>query len=127
METMPLLQAVEFHEKNPNAEPLWVAGDGRILRFALQPGQIVREHKAPHSPVYLVVLQGRGMFAGADGQEHEFGPNTLLIFEAGEAHSLRALNEALICVAFLREAPGEWHFKSRLITDHRVGDRKASS
>jgi quercetin dioxygenase-like cupin family protein len=124
MESMPLLEAVEFHDKNPYAEPLLVAEDGRVLRFALRPGQIVREHSAPHSPVYLVVLQGQGMFAGADGQEKPFGPNTLLIFEAGENHSLRAMNEEVVCIAFLREAPGTGHFKSRLITDHRAGGRK---
>jgi quercetin dioxygenase-like cupin family protein len=105
MKTMQLLERPEFHDKNPYAQPLWVAEDGRILRFALRPGQSVREHSAPHSPVYIVVLKGEGMFAGADGQEQQFGPNALLIFNAGEEHSVRALNEELVFVTFLHEAP----------------------
>jgi quercetin dioxygenase-like cupin family protein len=67
---------------------------------------MVREHQAPHSPVYIVGLKGQGMFAGADGNEKLFGPNTLIIFEAGENHSIRALDEDLVFVAFLHGAPG---------------------
>lgn len=105
MKTFQLLDAIETHDANPYAEPLQVDKQGRILRFALKPGQIVREHSAPHSPVYLVVLKGNGLFAGADGVELEFGPNALLTFEPGEQHVIRALEEELIFVAFLHGAP----------------------
>jgi len=105
METFQLLHDLEFHENHPYAEPLLVSKTGRILRFTLRPGQVVREHSAPHSPVYIVVLQGTGLFAGADGREHEFGPNTLLTFEPGEQHAVRTLDEELVFVAFLHEAP----------------------
>jgi quercetin dioxygenase-like cupin family protein len=106
MKTLTLIENLEFNDKNPNAQPLFVSHDGRILRFALRPGQIVREHQAPHSPVYVVVLKGQGMFAGADGKEQQFGPNALIIFDAGENHSIRALEEDLIFVTFLHGAPG---------------------
>ena len=106
MKTEMLMEGWEFHEKNPYAQPLFVSQDGRILRFALRPGQIVREHQAPHSPVYVVVLKGQGMFAGADGKEHQLGPNALIIFDAGENHSIRALEEDLVFVTFLHGAPG---------------------
>lgn len=118
MNATQLLDKLEFHDKNPNAEPLFVAPDGRILRFALRPGQVVREHSAPHSPVYVVVLKGQGLFAGADGQEQRFGPNTLLTFEAGENHSIRAEGEELVFVTFLREAPGVGQFPSRTMKAH---------
>ena len=118
MKPVQLLEELKFHDKNPYAEPLFVAEDGRILRFALRPSQVIREHSAPHSPVYIVVLKGRGMFAGADGQEEQFGPNALLIFEAGENHSARALDEDLVFVTFLREAP-----EARSTETHKVGEK----
>jgi quercetin dioxygenase-like cupin family protein len=81
---------------------------GRVLRFTLKPGQQVIEHNAPETPVYLVVLKGRGLFAGGDGQEQPFGPNTLLIFEPGENHSIRAVAEELVFIAILHGA-SHWH------------------
>ena len=105
MKTISLMENWEFKAESPYAQPLFVSHDGRILRFALRPGQIVREHQAPHSPVYVVVLKGQGMFAGADGKEQPFGPNALIIFEAGENHSIRALEEDLVFVTFMHGAP----------------------
>ena len=35
----------------------------QAILFTLQPGQSIREHNAPSSPFYVVVLNGRGMFA----------------------------------------------------------------
>jgi quercetin dioxygenase-like cupin family protein len=106
VKTVKLMENWEFKDDNPYAQPLFVAQDGRILRFALRPGQSVREHSAPHSPVYIVVLQGQGMFAGADGKEQQFGLNALVIFDAGENHSIRAMDEDLVFVTFLHGAPG---------------------
>lgn len=121
MKAVALLKDVEFHDKVPNAEPVFVSDEARVLRFALRPGQIVREHNAPHSPVIVTVLQGRGLFAGGDGVEQEFGPNDLLIFPAGENHSIRALHEDLIFAVFLREAPD-----AKSTAYHRVGEKYAA-
>ena len=120
MKSMSLYQKVEFHDQYPFAEPLFVSDEARVLRFALRSGQVVREHNAPHSPVIVTILRGRGMFAGGDGVEQEFGPNDLLIFQAGEEHSIRALNEDLIFVVFLREAPA-----AKSTAYHRVGEKYA--
>ncbi|MCP4421156.1 MAG: hypothetical protein GY805_31480 [Chloroflexi bacterium] len=106
MKTAQLLEGLEFHDKDPYAQPLHVEKDGRILRFTLLPGQSVREHNAPRSPVYIVVLKGRGMFSGGDGIESLFGPNSLLIFSSGENHAIRALDEELVFVAILHGAGG---------------------
>ena len=65
MQAIALMEDWEFADINPKAEPLFVAPDGRILRYALRPGQVVQDHNAPHSPVYIVVLKGHGIFAGA--------------------------------------------------------------
>lgn len=94
-----------FHDANPYAEPLHVDQWGRVLRFALKPGQVVREHTAPHSPVYMVVLQGAGLFSGGDEVEHAYGPGSLLLFDPGERHAIRAEDEDLVFMVFLHGAP----------------------
>jgi quercetin dioxygenase-like cupin family protein len=71
----------------------------------LKRGQSIREHNAPSSPFYVVVLSGQGVFAGADEVEQTLGPNALLVFEPGEDHIVRAL-EDLVFVGFLHGAPG---------------------
>jgi quercetin dioxygenase-like cupin family protein len=106
MRTTHLLEDLEFHEPAPYSQPLYVDEHGRVLRFTLKPGQRIAEHAAPHSPFYVVVLQGHGMFAGADGQEEQFGPHALLIFDPGEQHTVRALDEELVFVGFLHGVPG---------------------
>lgn len=102
MKAHKLLDQLEYHEPVPYAQPLLVDRNTRILRWMLKPGQSVREHNAPGSPFYVVVLQGRGVFAGADGGEHEAGPGELLVFEPGENHSVQALGEELVFVGFLQ-------------------------
>ncbi len=104
MKTFQLLHDLQFNDKNALATPLLVSDTGRILRFTLRPGQQIKQHKAPHSPVYIVVLKGRGGFSAADGVEQEFGPQALLTFEPGEEHAVRALDEDLVFVAILHGA-----------------------
>lgn len=104
MKTTDMLEGLEFHDKDPYAQPLFVDKTGRVLRFALRPGQSIREHNVPGSPFYIVVLKGQGMFAGSDGKEQRFGPNSLLVFDPGENHLIRALDEELVFVGFLHGA-----------------------
>jgi quercetin dioxygenase-like cupin family protein len=105
MKTFELYENIIFNDTQPNAEPLHVDRDGRILRFALQPGQTVKEHTAPHTPVNIVILQGQGIFAGSDGVGRKFGPETMLLFDPGEPHSIEALDEQLVFLVILHEAP----------------------
>ena len=106
MRTMKLLEALEFHESNPYAQPLLVDRHGRVIRFSLRPGQSIREHSASDSPFYAIVLKGHGIFVGADGEELQVGPDTLLAFEPGENHELRALDEEFVFVGILYGVPG---------------------
>jgi hypothetical protein len=76
-----------------------------VLRFTLRPGESLKEHNAPNSPFYVVVLQGKDIFPGKDEQETEFGPNSLRIFNARENHPVRALDEDLVFVGFMHGAP----------------------
>jgi quercetin dioxygenase-like cupin family protein len=102
---MQLLDHLRFQEMNPVADPLFVDKEGRILRFCLRPGQSIIEHEVPHSPFYVVVLQGHGIFTYG-GQEMRAGPYALLVFDPGEKHSVRALDEEFVFVGFLHGAPG---------------------
>lgn len=101
MKTVQLLDALKFDDRKPNAEPLHRDKESRVYRFMLKPGQQVVEHNAPDSPVHLVVLKGLGVFAGGDGQEQQFGPETLLVFDPGENHAIRALDEELVFLVIL--------------------------
>jgi quercetin dioxygenase-like cupin family protein len=110
MQAISLYDNWVFHDENPAAEPLFVNEDGRILRFALKPGQSIQEHTAPNSPLYIVILKGEGLFSGGDGREERFGPGALLIFDTGEPHAIRAENEELLFVGFMHGVPeAPWH------------------
>lgn len=106
MKTTQLLDDLEFHDEHPYAQPIFVAETGRVLRFLLKPGQSIHEHNVPGSPFFVVVLKGKGLFAGSDRHEEQFGTGSLLVFEPGESHSARALDEELVFVGFLDSAPG---------------------
>ncbi|MBZ0300838.1 MAG: cupin domain-containing protein [Anaerolineae bacterium] len=102
MKSEQLLENLEFHDAEPFAQPLLVDQSSRIIRWMLKPGQQIAEHKVPHSPFYVVVLKGQGMFSGRDGREKAYGAGSLLILEPGEPHSVRALDEELIFVSFMQ-------------------------
>ena len=101
MKTLALLDGLTFNDERAHAEPLLVDDTGRVLRFALKPGQHIREHCAPHSPVHIVVLEGKGLFTDEDRREVLLEPDGLVVFGAGELHRVRALDEDLVFVAFL--------------------------
>lgn len=105
MKAINLLGNLTFGDKDPHAEPLHVDRQGRAILFTLKPQQSIREHNAPSSPFFAVVLKGTGVFTGGDGVEHTCGPNTLIICDAGEQHSIRAVEE-LIFAGFLHGVPG---------------------
>lgn len=78
--------------------------EGRALRFALTDGEEVKQFHA-HSPTYIVVLKGEGLFRGGDGEEMAAAANSMVIFENGEEHSVRAVGGELVFVAVLHGAP----------------------
>ena len=99
MRTIELLTGVEFNEKRPHAQSLHSNQEARALRFAFLPGQSIRAHEAPHSPVHLIILKGQGVFAGKDGVEQECGPGMMVVCDAGEIHTVRALDEELVYIS----------------------------
>lgn len=104
MRMMNVVGEATFRERGAHAEPLLIDEYSRILRFALSPGQTIREHNNPGKPVYIVVLQGHGVFTDGTGAEVEVGPDALLVYEPGEKHSVRAKDEPLVFLAILPSA-----------------------
>lgn len=107
MRTIELLEDITFSERTAHAESLHSNEEGRVLRFAFLPEQEIATHEATHSPVHLVILQGRGVFTGADGVERECSEGMMVVFDSGEKHAVRALDEKLVYVAIYKESqPG---------------------
>lgn len=107
MKTINLLENWQFGPNGAHAEPLHVDKSGRAILFTMKPGQIIREHNAPSSPFYVVILSGQGVFSGGDGVEQSVGANTLLVFDPAEQHVIRALDE-LVFVGILHGVPNAW-------------------
>ncbi len=104
MKITPLLENLKFGNQYAHAEPLHSDRQGRAILFTLKRGQTIREHNAPSSPFFVVVLKGSGAFSGTDGVEQICGPNTLLVFDPGENHAIRAVEE-LVFVGILHGSP----------------------
>ncbi len=111
METYQPLADLEVVHRGDKAHAQALHADehGRALRWTLLPGQSVQPSTSPHTPVYLVVLQGTGYFAGEDGEEQILGPNDMAIFAPNENHTARAEDEQLVFIAILHEAPNPKH------------------
>ena len=105
MKSINLVENWQFDPKGPHADPLHVDKNGRAILFTLKPEQTIREHNAPSSPFYVVILAGRGVFVGRDSVERVVGANTLLVFSPGEQHTIRAVDD-LVFIGFLHGAPG---------------------
>ncbi len=104
MKAINLLEGLKFTDKEAHAEPVHSDRKGRAILFTLKPGQSIREHNAPSTPFFAVVVKGKGIFAGGDGVEHPCGPDTLLVFDSGENHSIRAVEE-LVFIGILHGSP----------------------
>jgi len=101
MQVINLLENQKFSDTHAHAEPLHVDKNGRAILFTLRPGQTIIEHNAPSSPFYVIILSGQGVFTGGDGVEQTAGPNTLLVFDPGENHAVRALQNDFVFIGFL--------------------------
>ncbi|MGB6846594.1 MAG: cupin domain-containing protein [Thermoanaerobaculia bacterium] len=103
MRSFDLLEHLDVGGKG-QGRAVYADHQGRALRFALSDGEEIKQFHA-HSPTYIVVLKGQGLFRGADGGEEEAGPNTMVIFDNGEDHAVRAIGGDLVFVSVLHGAP----------------------
>jgi len=105
MEYVKLLDDIRYNDGHPIAQSIHADKNGRLLQFALKPGQELKEHSSPSSPVYIIVLQGEGMFTGGDSSNQVAGPGSMIIYDVGERHSVKAGEDELVFVAILHGAP----------------------
>ncbi|MEX0999538.1 MAG: cupin domain-containing protein [Thermodesulfobacteriota bacterium] len=105
MESLNLMEGIKFNDSHPIAQPIHVDKNGRLLQFALKPGQELKEHSSPSSPVYLLVLKGEGVFKDESGSEATAGPGSILIYDVNEKHSVKAGDQELVFVAILHGSP----------------------
>ena len=107
MEAIKLLEHVEFDDSTDNghAQALFADAGTRVLRFTLQDGQSVKTHHA-HSPVVMVVVDGVGLFTGADGQHVQAGANMMLVFSAGEEITVEHTEGDLVFLGLQHGAAG---------------------
>ncbi len=117
MRTIELLAGVEFKEKQPHAQSLHSNLEARALRFAFLPGQRIKTHDAPHSPIHIIILQGKGVFSGRDGVERECGPGMMVVFDTGEIHTVRALDEDLVYVSIYNGVPTKYESEHRRMVE----------
>jgi quercetin dioxygenase-like cupin family protein len=105
MEYVNLTQGVKFNDSHPIAQSIHADKNGRLLQFALKPGQELKEHSNSTSPVYLLVLKGAGEFRGESDSRVTAGPGSILIYDVDEKHSVKAGDHELVFVAILHGAP----------------------
>ncbi|MBX3048131.1 MAG: cupin domain-containing protein [Anaerolineales bacterium] len=105
MKPVSLLEDIVFKDEAANIQPMLVDESGRVMRFALKPGQKIKPHRGPQIALLMIVLRGRGLFRGEDDTPVECGPGTMLVFEVGELHGAQALDEELVFLAILRQTP----------------------
>lgn len=105
MEHLNLMEDIKFNDSHPIAQSIHADKNGRLLQFALKPGQELKPHSNLSSPVYLLVLRGHGVFKGDNDSEATCGPGSIIIYDVNEKHSVIAGNEELVFVAILHGAP----------------------
>ena len=120
MKSLSLLENVEFHAQSPYAEPLFVSDEP--VSYASRCGQ-ARSCRSTMRRIHPCLLRccKAGDCSRAPMVSAAFGPNSLVIFDAGENHSIRALNEDLVVLVFLREAPD-----AKSTEHHQVGEKYAA-
>ena len=105
MECINLTEGIKFNDDHPIAQAVHADKNGRILQFALEPGQELKEHSNSASPVYLIVLKGEGIFRGKDSSRAIAGPGSIIIYDVGEKHSVKAREDELVFAAILHGSP----------------------
>lgn len=63
-------------------------------RIHLHRGLDHQLHRHPNADQVMIIESGRVLAYGADKEEREIGPGNVAIFEAGEWHGLRALEDS---------------------------------
>jgi quercetin dioxygenase-like cupin family protein len=80
------------------------APGARLVVFRIEPGQQVAPHTST-STVILSITSGGGIILGAEG-ERTVRAGEIVVYEPGELHGMRALDEQLVIMAAITPRPG---------------------
>ncbi|HEY9426280.1 MAG TPA: AraC family ligand binding domain-containing protein [Gemmatimonadaceae bacterium] len=80
------------------------APGARLVVFRIEPGQQVAPHTST-STVILSIACGGGIILGAEG-ERTVRAGEIVVYEPGELHGMRALDEQLVIMAAITPRPG---------------------
>lgn len=64
----------------------------RLVVFRIEPGQEIAMHTNPGT-VLLSVISGHGTIFGGEDESHQVGPGSMVAYEPGEPHGMRASGE----------------------------------
>jgi quercetin dioxygenase-like cupin family protein len=97
------LDAVAARAGRPATSLAHDSPDARVVLFRLEPGEAVPVHSST-STVLLVVVSGRGIVTGADG-DRRVGAGDLVAYDVQEPHGMRAETEQLVIAAVIAPRP----------------------
>jgi quercetin dioxygenase-like cupin family protein len=97
--------AVSASSARPAMATLLDTPDARLLVFRIEPGQSVAPHHSA-STVTLTVLEGEGIVLGNEG-ERVCRPGEIVVYEPGETHGMRAVDQTFKLLATIAPRPGE--------------------
>ena len=90
-------------DDRPATQLLHDSADVRVVAFHLQAGQEVKPHRSS-STVLLQVIEGEGVFSGADS-ESRLTAGEAALFDREEMHGIRAVEGALRFLAIITPRP----------------------
>lgn len=96
--------AVSARPGRPATSLLHDSADARVVVFRIDPGEEVAVHVSPSS-VLLMILEGRGVVSGADG-ERQVKAGDIVAYDPREPHGMRAPSERLVIAAVIAPRPG---------------------
>jgi quercetin dioxygenase-like cupin family protein len=95
--------AVGAHPGRPAMSLMHDGADARLVVFRIATGQSVPVHTSA-STVVLHILSGSGLVSGVDG-ELQVSAGTVIAYEPGEPHGMRAPTEELTLLAVIAPRP----------------------
>ena len=97
--------AIASSPSRPATATLLDMPDARLVVFRIQPGQSVAPHHSA-STVSLTILDGEGIVLGKEG-ERPCRAGDVVVYEPGETHGMRAVDQTLKLFAMIAPRPGE--------------------
>lgn len=95
--------AVSSAPSRPGTAMLGESPNARMLVFRLQPGQSLPPHQNGSS-VMVTVLEGDGVFLGAEGERH-CAAGEVVMYEPSEMHGITALDRELLVLVTIAPNP----------------------